>query len=190
MLQPQSVQVALQAEESTEIAWNDDTKPVLKAFFEDASVGKIVYDAKTLMHLLSKENIRFQNVAFDVLIAAYLLHSGSDMELATLILTELGDEDSKDKAGAILTLSRNYEEKLETVSKEQGKEKNILSVFRDIEMPLIPILFEMERNGIILNQEKFKTLSGELGDEIKTLETSIYQFAGREFNINSPKQLS
>ena len=186
----QTVELALTKEEHTDIAWNEETKPPLKDFFEDTSIGKIAYDAKGLMHLLHKENIRLENIAFDVLIAAYLLHSGSDMELDTLILSEIGDEDTQDVASAILTLSLNYEEKLETVSQEQGKEKNLLSVFRKIEMPLMPVLFKMEQNGICLNREKFQTLAKQLGDELATLEKSIYQFAGKEFNINSPKQLS
>ena len=186
----QTVELALTPEEHTDIAWNEETKLLLKEFFENASIGKIAYDAKSLMHLLAKENIELKSVAFDVLIAAYLLHSGSDMELDTLILSEIGDEDTADVASAVLVLSQNYQEKLEAVSKEQGSDKNLLSVFRNIEMPLIPVLFQMEQNGICLNKEKFQTLAKQLGDELATLEKSIYQFAGKEFNINSPKQLS
>ncbi|MBP7061096.1 MAG: DNA polymerase I, partial [Candidatus Moranbacteria bacterium] len=68
--------------------------------------------------------------------------------------------------------------------------KTVRTVLETIEMPLLPILFAMEERGVILNTKKFQTLSDELGKTLMTLEKEVYDLAGREFNINSPKQLS
>ena len=83
-----------------------------------------------------------------------------------------------------------YEQRLDEVSKTQKQGKTLRSVFEHIEMPLVLVLFEVESNGIFLNTKKFQSLSDELTKELSVLEKDIYTFAGREFNINSPKQLS
>ncbi|MCB9765303.1 MAG: DNA polymerase I [Alphaproteobacteria bacterium] len=65
----------------------------------------------------------------------------------------------------------------------------LTEVYRDIELPLVPVLSEMERNGIGLDVERLKALSVELTGRIKELQDEIYKLAGRKFTINSPKQL-
>jgi DNA polymerase-1 len=87
-------------------------------------------------------------------------------------------------------LEGRYQEKLDEVSKTQVKGKTLRTVLETIEMPLLPILFAMEERGVILNTQKFKALSDQLGEELLVLEKDIYTLSGREFNINSPKQLS
>ena len=69
------------------------------------------------------------------------------------------------------------------------KEKNLLALFYNIEMALLPVLIKMENKGICLDVETLKTISLQLTTEIKRLETDIHVLAGGEFNINSPTQL-
>jgi DNA polymerase-1 len=172
------------------IEWNEETKPILKKFFEDASIGKIFYDAKAAWHILRKEGIALRGIEFDVMIAAYLLQAGTRVEFDHLVIAEYGEEALGDKARSILGLAGTLSEKLDAVAEEQKNEKNIRVLFDEIEMPLIPVLAEMEENGIRLNTDTFKKLSDELGGEIATIERKIYDLAGREFNVNSPKQLA
>lgn len=186
----QFIQVAFSKEESVSVMWNEKTREAMKTFLEDEKMKKIVYDGKALMHLFKKEKIAFSGVIFDVLIAAYLLNSGGNVDFEYLTLAELGEENPISKATLLIALHEKYEKKLDRVSKEQTKNKTLRAVFEQIEMPLIPILFTMEENGILLNTKKFQTLSEQLGEEIVKLEKEIYTFAGREFNINSPKQLA
>ena len=80
-------------------------------------------------------------------------------------------------------------EKLFSFCSKKIKEYELGPVFNNIEMPLLPVLAEMEKNGILVNREKLVGLEGRIGKEIKELEGKIYGAAGGEFNINSPKQL-
>ncbi|MBN2433391.1 MAG: DNA polymerase I [Acidobacteria bacterium] len=72
---------------------------------------------------------------------------------------------------------------------EQTTELGLQRVYRDLELPLVPVLVDMERNGILLDTDYLDALSGEMAEKIKSLEEQIYILAGEEFNINSPKQL-
>lgn len=69
------------------------------------------------------------------------------------------------------------------------KEQNMLSLMQDIEMPTVYYLFEMERLGVQANRDMLTTMSEQFEQKILALETDIYDLAGEEFNINSPKQL-
>ncbi len=186
----QSIHLTVSPEESFFVAWNNETKNTLQGFLEDEKQEKVVYDEKALMHLFHKENIHLRGVVFDVLLAAYLLDSGGNVELDYLVLVEYSEEPPYHEAPYLLKLRERYEEKLDEVSKTQTAGKTIRTVLEQIEMPLVPILFAMEEHGIILNTKKFQALSDELGNELITLEKDIYTLSGREFNINSPKQLA
>jgi DNA polymerase-1 len=175
------------------IPWNEETKKFLRIFFENESIGKVAFDGKRIVRTLMSEQISMKNVVFDVEIAAYMLDAGGDVSFERLILSELGMEEivgAGEKARAVLDLERNFSEQMNEVSAGQISGKTVRAVFEHIEMPLLPILAEMEENGIRLNTEKFRALSVELALEIAGLEREIYKYAGREFNINSPKQLA
>ncbi|MBP9828160.1 DNA polymerase I [Patescibacteria group bacterium] len=69
-------------------------------------------------------------------------------------------------------------------------EDGMAALYRDTEAPLIPVLFSMERNGLLVDKVKLKDLSNEFEEAIKGLEKKIFKFAKREFNVNSPSQLA
>lgn len=172
------------------IEWNEETKKPLKGFFEDENRGKIFYDAKAAWHVLKREGIVLRGIASDAMLAAYLLQAGTRVEFDHLVIAELGEEALETKALSLRDLSVRLSERLQTICDEQDSEWNMGRLFTEVEMPLIPILAEMEEYGIRLDTEKFRKLSGELGTELSAIEKKIYDLAGREFNINSPKQLA
>jgi DNA polymerase-1 len=186
----ESVHIAVAQKNEMTIVWSEETKNFIKEFLEDGRIMKIVYDGKNLLHIFQKENIDLRGVAFDVLLAAYILNSDSRVEFEHLVFQECGTEDMFWPAEKILELRKIYDQRLDEVSKTQKTGKALRQVFELIEMPLIPVLFTVEMNGIYLNTEKFHTLANELQKELVSLQKDIYQLAGREFNINSPKQLS
>lgn len=186
----QSVHLSVSSEENAVVVWNGVSKKILQEFLENEQQEKIVYDAKALMHVFHKENIALRGVVADIMIMAYLLNSGSNVELDYLVLVEFGEQPPYLEARSLLKLSESYRKKFEEVSATQTPGKTLRTVLDQIEMPLVPVLYAMEQHGIILNTKKFKALSDELGAELGVLEKSIYELAGREFNINSPKQLS
>lgn len=175
------------------IPWSEETKAFLKKFFENESIAKVAFDGKNIIRTLAPEKISVKNIAFDVEIAAYILSAGSDVSFERLVLSELGIEEisgAGEKARAVLELEKHFSTQMDEMAKDQISGKTVRTVFENIEMPLLPILASMEAYGIRLNTEKFRKLSVDLTLEIGNLEQDIYKYAGREFNINSPKQLA
>lgn len=186
----ESVRIAATRGEEASVLWNERTKKFLQGFLENEQTKKIVYDGKALMHIFQKENIEVWGIAFDVSLAARLLNSDENVDFEYLVSKESGMENVSKPAEQLFVLRVAYDKHLNEVSKTQRTGRTLRQVFENIEMPLFPVLFVMEMNGIYLNASKFRALSDELQKELVLLEADIYKFAGREFNINSPKQLS
>jgi DNA polymerase-1 len=186
----ESVHIAVAQNNEVIIIRNEATKKILQEFLEDEKIKKVVYDGKTLMHIFQKENVNLRGVVFDVMLAAYLLNSDENVDFEYLVSKEIEMENIAKPAEKLLALHEIYDKRLDEVSQTQKSGRTIRQVFERVEMPLAPVLFAMEQNGIHLNVGKFRSLSDELQKELVLLEKDIYKFAGREFNINSPKQLS
>ena len=156
----------------------------------DKKIKKTGYDFKSLIRALWKENLNLEGLGFDATIAAYVLNPGERVyEIEKLIMQEFGEaspvipEDSLVfKAGALKELKSILSARLIATETE--------CVFREIEMPLIPVLSKMENFGIKLNSVKLEKISRQLRDKLKDLEKEIYKLAGEKFNINSPQQLA
>ena len=118
---------------------------------------------------------------FDISIAAWLLDSNSGRY----------DIDSlKEKYGIDTDVAENEcIKQLYSILSRKLEENNLADVFRNMEMPLVSLLAEMENNGILLQPSKLKEFEKELTEQCKTLENDIYAICGHVFNINSPKQL-
>jgi len=166
-----------------------------KEMFEDENIEKISYDVKSSIHGLSNLGIDFNGKIFDIMIAGYLLQAGMGKTgLTDLIFNFLGDyavfakdSDGIKKAGFLVKLHNCMIEKFE---KEDKKESSLLSLFEEIEMPLIPVLAKMEKEGVEVDKIKLEKLSEEVNKEILKNEKEIFDLVGHEFNINSPKQVS
>lgn len=184
----------------------------LKTILENESIKKIGYDLKYDLQILKRFDIDILNLFWDVMISSYVLNPGGKMEFSNIVLESLGEEvDANKKNGQlgleiespeeisqkacrradyIFKLKNIHAEKISEISSFQSKEKNLENVFYKVEMPLVPILAEMEMNGVRLNTIIFKGISEKIEVRINNLEKSIYELAGEAFNINSPKQLA
>lgn len=193
--------------------WNliDSTqKDLLINFLENPIYEKVIHDSKLMMHKLIKYGIRLTHVSFDTFIGAYLLHSTNKdyglAELESLFLdtqTLQSDEvllgkgksekswlyldetirrqEMAKRAVATLNLKEKMLQKLE--------EEKMLSLFNEVEMPLIEVLFDMEIAGITIDPYGLKKYGEELQALLDKISEEIYEEAGENFNINSPKQL-
>ncbi|EKE18851.1 MAG: hypothetical protein ACD_9C00213G0001, partial [uncultured bacterium] len=191
----------------------------IKEILENESIKKIGYDLKTIYKQLFSMGISLQGLSFDVMLAAYALNPGEKIEFEKTIFSELGEEivfekKSKgqlslvanpqdeqaemdiacQKADYCLKLKLALEKRIAEISTEQKKNNpangTIETIFSQMEMPLVKILADMEITGVELNTVIFKGISEKITTTLKNLEQKIYDFAGREFNINSPSQLS
>jgi len=177
----------------------DKEKTDLFGLFEDEKITVVGHDIKQLVKVLIIQSTNQPIIQlFDIMIASYLLNSGTRThDLKQIVLRELGEEmttsDSQgtlfgvdpqqiaDELRAVWRVATIYDEKLD--------EENSRNVFETIEMPLISVLADMELNGIAIDEQMFETLSKDAHKTIAGLEKKIWKEAGEEFNISSSVQL-
>lgn len=159
---------------------------------------KYTFDLKKLIVILKRYNLSIKNSKYDLMMSLYLLNYdlGDDIQdimskenidtLSTKELSKLNDIDVLIK-NMILKAKYIYETKNKYL-KELEKEE-MLSLFNDIEMPLIPVLADMESVGIRVNKKYLEEMGVEIDEKILILEKNIFKLSGKEFNILSPKQL-
>ncbi len=172
--------------------------PELVPIFSDEKIELIGHDLKQLVKFLAVKKIKIKNKLFDVMIASYLLNSGSRAhDVASVILKTLGEE-LKVGAGqdSLFGVNKQVEcEELYLISRAADKLKvdlkktDDLGLMEKLEMPVIFALADMELNGIAIDTDLLKKLSVEVTEEIKNISERIYKMAGTEFNISSPTQL-
>lgn len=171
----------------------------LGLFFKDEKIIKIGHDLKPSFIVLNRYQVELKGNNFDTMIAAYLLNpSKEEYNLDSLFWEYLGYLKNKEKRNN--ENSSEYIEnacdnaknilKLKEVLEEKLKEKELISLFKEIEMPLVKILAEMEINGIKVDVDFLKKMSKQVDSRLIELEENIYNLSGTKFNINSPKQLS
>ena len=140
---------------------------------------KICFDAKSMMHELSHFDIVIKNY-FDVSMAIYVANE-LDAEISLEDALKLNEIITEAKTTALFRLKEIYISKL-----INGMQ---LKLFSDIELPLVEVLFDMEKTGMSIDADEIKNLSKYYHEEMSQLVEKIYALAGEEFNINSPKQL-
>lgn len=162
----------------------DADLPALSFLF-DGSRQLIVHDGKKLWHTLRKEGLNPDFIPLDVMLYAYVLNSGeSNADLAALCLRHLGDAPAKGVSFA------PYLFRLEAVLGAAIKEEGAERLLREVELPLSPVLAEMEENGFRIDVAALEAYGMRLAEEIACLSENIEALAGHPFNMNSPKQLS
>jgi DNA polymerase-1 len=159
-----------------------------KSILSDTGVLKTGYDLKKIRVGLARHEIDLGGLDFDVLVAAYLLNPAKPQyDLLSIAWDYLPQVSSTDKLRASKAIGLIAE--LKPLLEAQLKEKSLFNLFKDLEMPLVGVLAEIELNGIKLDVEALHGLSREIEKRLAKLMDEIYAFSGQEFNINSPKQL-
>jgi DNA polymerase-1 len=179
----------------------------LQPVFGDGKLKKLAHNGKFDMIALGQGGLEVRGFSFDTMIAAHLLGEKS-VGLKALAFSRLGIEmtpitsligtgarqiemsqvDIK-TAAAYSGADADMTFRLADIFEKQLTEQGLKKLFDEVEMPLVPVLLAMERNGVALDTAILKEMSGNLGEQIKELETRIYSQADGEFNINSPAQL-
>ena len=147
-----------------------------------AGAGKVVHDAKAWMGLLRPLDIALEPLAFDTMIAGYLLNPvGGKYDFAGLCERTLGTAPDDAPATALRALAARQRELL----RQQG----MWDLFETMELPLISVLADMEAIGFRLDSDVLRRLGAEHEARLAELTKTIYELAGGPFNINSTRQL-
>jgi len=182
----------------------------LKPLLEDENAAKVGQNLKYDANVLANHGITLRGIAYDTMLESYVLDSTATRhDMDSLALKYLGRktihfEDIAGKGAKQLTFNQIkledagpyaaedaeitlcLHEALWPKLEEQGR---LPDVFTQIELPLVPILSEVERTGALLSQTMLQTQSKELGDRLVELEADAFDLAGEEFNLGSPKQI-
>ena len=178
-------------------------------FFENKSIEKIGQNLKYDLKILSNYSISVKGKMFDTMIAHYLINP--DMRHNMDILSETYLKYAPKSIEDLIGKKGKNQRSMRDVALEEIKEyavedadvtlqlKEIFTLelektetkklFEEIEIPLVKVLADMEKEGIRVDVDFLKSLSHDLGNDIKKLETTIYEIAGEKFNLASPKQL-
>ncbi|HEK1688161.1 TPA: DNA polymerase I [Pseudomonas putida] len=190
----------------------DAVLTALKPLLEDPAKAKIGQNAKYDINILANASlpIQMRGVAYDTMLESYVLDSTAtrhDMDsLAQKYLdhSTIAFEDIAGKGAKQLTFNQIHLDKAGPYAAEDAditlrlhhalqarlaKTPSVQPVLMDIEMPLVPVLARIERQGTLVDAALLKVQSGELGVKMAELERRAFELAGEEFNLGSPKQL-
>ena len=158
----------------------------MEAAMMSLSGKHIFHDSKTAMHQLDEMGIPFGQCVFDTALAAYDLNpSASDYPVSKLVTNFLGMSiDDGDAAGCAEALWH-----LRPVLLEELRKNAMDGLYFDVELPLCPVLYRMEKEGIAIDQNQLVQFGDMLSQRIDACEKLIFGYAGEAFNINSTKQL-
>lgn len=179
----------------------------MKEIIEDPGISKTGQNIKYDLIVLRNENINMQGIGFDTMLASYLLNPNkSNHNLTDISMEFLGmqkrsfkdvlGKDRKNFSEVPIDEATKYsgEDAAATLKLKQYFEPEIIKedldeLLREVEIPLIEVLADMETAGVKIDTALMNTFSNKMAKELSSIEQRIYFTAGEEFNINSPKQL-
>ena len=184
-----------------------DTLGRLKPYLENGSLKKIGQNLKYDQHVFANYGIALRGIAGDAMLASYIVesHLGHGLDelserwlgLPTITYESLCGKGAKQISFADVAVEQateyaaqdaDFALRLEAHLRAQMDDKQ-LEMYRDMELPVAQVLFEMERNGVHIDRAELAAQSSELGAALLKLEEQAFQTAGQPFNLNSPKQL-
>ncbi len=194
---------------------NEQEIQAFKEIFESDKIKKISINLTKTYILLKQVGINFKGMEYDIAISAYILNpTNNKLEIESLmerylninVCDLIGKEQEQQQINLFDTIQT---EQTENNKKEQEKyalysyaisqikqitlkkleEIEALKLFYEIDMPTIEVLSEMQWNGMYVDEEELNQFGKELTDKLESLTQIIYEMAGKEFNINSTKQL-
>jgi DNA polymerase-1 len=175
----------------------------LMEWLADPSRPKIGHEVKTTFRLLARHGITLNGIVGDTLLAAYLLNPSRVNQR----LTDLSDEYLDERLETLpafegllgLAASQTLQEAgrhIETICRlheallPQLQERQLEPLYRDVELPLAQVLAQMEATGIAVDQSYLQGLHASMQATLSRLTDTLYELAGAQFNLNSPKQLA
>ena len=181
----------------------------LKPWLESAERKKVLQNAKYDQHVFANHGITLAGIAHDTMLQSYVIESDKGHDLGQLCSRHLGletiaYEDLCGKGAKQITFDQVDIERAATYAAEDAdvtlrvhealhpqfaSEPGLSRIYHDIEMPARQVIWQIERNGILIDPDLLSRQSHEMGQKIMALETQAYELAGQPFNLASPKQL-
>ncbi len=195
--------------EGQQLPW-ELVREKLAYILEDETIAKYAHHAKYDMIILARNGVNVQGLTFDTMVAGWLVNpAGRNLSLKDLAWSFLGvemltideligrgkNQTSMDllpisKVAPYAAADADMTYRLVGVLDQKLRELGLTKLFYEVELPLIPVLMDMEMTGVKLDIPFLREMSLELGQKLQALEEEIYKLVGYRFNVNSPEQLS
>jgi len=187
----------------------EQTLARVKPLLESPAILKVGQNLKYDKHILANHGIALSGVAHDTLLQSYVLESHRSHDMDSLAMRHLGvktitfeeiagkgakqvgfNQVALEQAGEYAAEDADITLQLhDTLYPQIARDEKLTHIYRDIEMPLLGILFEIERTGVLIDTKMLHAQSHELGQKLMVLEQQAHELAGQPFNLGSPKQL-
>ncbi len=195
--------------EGQQLPW-ELVRDKLAPIFEDETIAKYAHHAKYDMIMLARNGIKVRGLSFDTMVAGWLVNpAGRNLNLKDLAWLYLGvemttieeligkgkNQISMDllpipKVTPYAAADADITYRLVGLLDQKMRELGLTKLFYEVELPLIPVLMDMEMTGVKLDVPFLREISRELAGKLQALEEEIHKLVGYRFNINSPEQLS
>ena len=170
----------------------------VKALLEDPAVGVFGHDLKPQLHVLARNGVTVANLSGDTLLLDYALMPHLDHALYALSKRHLGHSMRTRDDQASLVLDDHVKDVVEPAHvaflverKLAGRlDEGTRRIYETVELPLLPVLLEMEDNGILLDGEALKAVRADINARLEERVAEIYALAGEEFKLNYAKDVS
>jgi DNA polymerase I len=182
----------------------------LASIFSNPRIAKYAHNAKYDLIVLGQAGLETKGLQFDTLIAAHLLEpSGQKLGLKELVFSKFGfqmteiegligkgknqitmSEVAVEQAAPYACSDADFTYRLMELYQPQLKERGLDKLFYELEMPLLPVIIDLELAGVLLDVKALAGLSVEIGARLEALERQVYDMVGAPFNLGSPQQLS
>ncbi len=153
------------------------------SLMQDEATTKLCFDLKNLKYILAEFDTGIRGTLFDVQLVHYLLDAEMRHTLDFICSSFLGFE-PRDAQSQCAMLWQLY-----PLMMARLRDEAMEHLYADVELPLVDVLIDMEREGVRIDVDALRSYAGRLSDERRRIEEDIYRLAGTQFNIGSPKQL-
>ena len=181
----------------------------MRPILEDAAIGKVGQHLKYDKHVLANHGISLNGIVHDTLLQSYVLEShrphnmdnlaSRHLDIQTITYEQAAGKGAKQVNFSQVAIEQAAEYAAEdaditlqlhqALSPQIEQDAKLLHVYRQLEMPVLEILYAMERTGVLIDKTMLQAQSHELGQKLMNLEQQAFELAGQPFNLGSPKQL-
>ena len=182
----------------------------LKSVLENPAIGKIGQNIKYDAHIFIGEEIQMQGIAHDTMLQSYILNSTASrhnmdalasyyLDHETIHFEDIAGKGAKQKTFNQIELSEATDYAAEDadvtlqlydcLNARLQEDERLQRVYQDIEMPLVEVLIKLEQNGVLIDPSMLERQGVEIDQQLSGIESSVYELAGEEFNLSSPKQV-
>ena len=182
---PQTVAISAAAGTAMSVSLHGQAGDRLKSALESETVPKAIHDYKAAIHAFTPQGISVRGVRHDSMLYSYLL----DPTYSSHRLPEVALRRFNLMLSGTLAESADVTGRFAAALRHEVEQNNLLKLYEDIDLPLVPVLAAMEQAGVKIDREVLKVMSTRLEREVDAKAREVYELSGSEFNINSPKQL-